>query len=450
MHRSNRRRIGSLVALLLLALSARASGDPAGAPPGREAPAASRAPIEKSEEEALWGRFRRTQSVPAIAREQRELLDLLNQIGYVSGSQSASGSGVQRYRARDAYQGINFYTSGHAPEAVLMDMQGAVLHRWHFEAKVAWPDLRAIETQANARWWRRAKLLPDGSVLAIFAGIGIVKLDRDSKLLWARLNGAHHDLEVQSDGSILTLTREWRRVDFVNPEHPVLEDLVVLLDAKGRELRRVSLLEAFERSPFRALWRERAPRDGDILHANSVFRLDGRLAERDPAFRAGNVLISSRTTNLIAILDLDAATIVWARAGSFRGQHDPKLVGRSRMLLFDNLGLGERSRVIEMDPIAGRSSWVFEGSAAEPFFSRTCGSAERLPNGNLLIVESDNGRAFELTRDKRVVWEFWNPNRAGEKGEWIATLFDLERLPPDYALAWLAPATSAARERPQP
>jgi hypothetical protein len=450
MHFSKRSLRCALIAQFALVAQTGAAGDRPPPPAAREAPTAAPEASGAGESETLWGRFRRAKPGSEAAGEQDELLELLEQIGYVSGSQGAAGSGVQRYRASDAYQGLNFYTSGHAPEAVLMDMQGSVLHRWRFEAAAAWPDVPAIETQSNARWWRRAKLLPNGDVLAIFAGIGIVKLDRASKLSWARLNGAHHDLDVQADGSILTLTREWRRIDFVNPERPVLEDLVVLLDENGRELRRVSLLEAFERSEFRALWRERAPRDGDILHANSVSRLDGRLAKRDPAFRAGNVLISCRTTNVIAILDLDAGKIVWARAGGFRGQHDPKLVGRGRMLLFDNLGLGERSRVIEMDPIAGRPTWVFEGSAAEPFFSRTCGSAERLANGNVLIVESDNGRAFEVTREKRVVWEFWNPNRAGEQGEFIATLFDLERLPLDYARAWLAAKAPVAVERSEP
>lgn len=429
------------LAPLALMLCSAAAGAQEAAP--RPSAADLDADAEAAAGEALWGRFRKARGDHPLGAEQQELLQLLNQIGYASGSQSGAGSGISRHAVGAAYRGLNFYTSGHAPEAVLMDMDGRVLHRWRFEAAAAWPDVPAIETQENARWWRRARLLPKGEVLAIFAGIGIVKLDRDSKLLWARLNGAHHDLEPQPDGSILTLTREWRRIDWVNPEHPVLEDLVVLLDAEGREQTRVSLLEAFEHSPYRALWRDRAGRRGDILHANSVTRLDGRLAARHPAFRAGNVLVSCRSTNVIAVLDLVQKQIVWAQAGGFRGQHDPKLLDDGQLLLFDNLGLGRHSRVIEMDPISGRASWVFQGSDEQPFFTRTCGSADRLPNGNTLIVESDNGRAFELTRDKRIVWEFWNPHRAGAQGEFIATLFDLDRLPPDFADAWLAPAPAA-------
>jgi hypothetical protein len=75
-----------------------------------------------------------------------------------------------------------------------------------------------------------------------------------------------------------------------------------------------------------------------------------------------------------------------------------------------------------------------------PFFSNFCGTAERLPNGNTLIVESDNGRAFEVTSAGAIVWEFHNPHRAGEEGEFIARLFDLVRLPPEFPTAWIEPS----------
>ncbi len=440
-----------LLAPLALALPAAAARAESAAPP---APGHARevAEARAGEEEALWGRFRKARGDRPLDPEQRELLALLNEIGYASGSQSAQGSGVSRHDAARAHRGLNFYTSGHAPEAVLIDMDGRELHRWRLEAQAAWPDVPAVLTQENSRWWRRARLLPNGDVLAIFAGIGIVRVDRDSKLLWARLNGAHHDLELQPDGSIVTLVREWRRIDFVNPDHPVLDDLVVVLDAEGREQRRVSLLEAFERSRYRGFWRDRAGRQGDILHANTVSVLDGRLAARHAAFRRGNILISCRSTDVIAVLDPAKGVIVWAQSGGFRGQHDPKLLDNGQLLLFDNLGPGQASRVIEMDPLSGKASWVFQGSAEEPFFTRTCGSADRLPNGNTLMVESDNGRAIEVSPDKRVVWEFWNPNRAGAQGEFIATLFDVDRVPPEYARGWLgaaaaprAPGASGAR-----
>ena len=43
------------------------------------------------------------------------------------------------------------------------------------------------------------------------------------------------------------------------------------------------------------------------------------------------------------------------------------------------------------------------------FFSELCGTCQRLPNGNTLITESTRGRAFEVTPDKEIVWEFVSP-----------------------------------------
>jgi len=52
------------------------------------------------------------------------------------------------------------------------------------------------------------------------------------------------------------------------------------------------------------------------------------------------------------------------------------------------------------------------------------------------ILKAHLHRAFELTRDQRIVWEFYNPFRAGERSELIAVIFDLVRLPPDFPIEW--------------
>ena len=77
------------------------------------------------------------------------------------------------------------------------------------------------------------------------------------------------------------------------------------------------------------------------------------------------------------------------------------------------------------------------GEPAEAFYSKLAGYDERLPNGNTLITESTNGRAFEVTSDGKIVWEFINPERAGENNELIAVLCNVVRLGPDQ-IDWLA------------
>jgi hypothetical protein len=65
------------------------------------------------------------------------------------------------------------------------------------------------------------------------------------------------------------------------------------------------------------------------------------------------------------------------------------------------------SRVIEVEPATGRIAWKYENGPA--FFSEWGGSVQRLPNGNTLITNSNSGRAFEVTAEGKIVWEFANP-----------------------------------------
>lgn len=53
-----------------------------------------------------------------------------------------------------------------------------------------------------------------------------------------------------------------------------------------------------------------------------------------------------------------------------------------------------------------------------------------------VVTESDNGRAFEITREGEIVWEFYNPHFAGENDEFIAVLRELQRLSADLPISW--------------
>jgi len=150
---------------------------------------------------------------------------------------------------------------------------------------------------------------------------------------------------------------------------------------------------------------------------------------------AGDLLISMLYPDAIAEVAPEAETVTWAMTGPWRRQHQPTLLDNGRLLLFDNRGQHRRSSVIELDPDTGRIVWKYEGTKKTPFYSYASGSCQRLANGNTLITESDNGRAFEVTPEKEIVWEFYNPHRAGEDDELIATLFELIRLPEDYLAA---------------
>jgi hypothetical protein len=374
----------------------------------------------------------------ALTGEQAEAVEQLASLGYASGTQApgTDAGGVVVHDESRAFAGPNLVVSGHAPEATLMDMSGRPLHRWSLDYWTAFPGTDVPRDREAATFWRRARLLDGGELLAIFEGHGLVKLDAASNPVWAYAGRAHHALDLDDEGRIWVLTREIRFLERIHPEKPVLEDFVAVLAPDGTELRKISVLEAFERSVY-APFLETRPEAGDIFHTNALEILDGAHAARVPAFRRGNLLISIHTLNVVAVLDPESRTIVWAMAGPWRHQHEPRLLANGNLLVFDNQGYGGQSQVIELDPVTQQVAWVFRGTPPSAFATELCGASERLPGGTTLITESERGRAFEVAADGTVVWEYRSPHRAGANGELVATLLEVVRLDPATPLDWV-------------
>ena len=375
----------------------------------------------------------------ASRKAQRDRIGALTQLPYLQGYNPATNQrGVIVNDSARAFRGWNLAVSAHGAGAQLLDMSGAVHHRWALGIQSAWPDRKAgADPTGYDQYWRRAELLPGGDLLVVWEYIGLARIDRQSRLLWASANGAHHDLAVSGDGTIYVLTHEMKILPDINPDDPVSEDFVTILKPDGQLVRKISLLTAFDRSDYAAAL---APMqsEGDVLHANSIQILDGSLAGRSPAFAAGNLLVSLRSLNIVAVLDPRAERIVWSLSGLWRGQHAPRILGNGRMLVFDNFGLAraDSSRVLEIDPFSQEIAWRYGEGEGQAIFSESNGSAERLGNGNTLIVESNAGRAFEVTPGGEIVWEYLNPFRTGEKKDLVATLKQLSRLDPGLPVDW--------------
>ena len=77
------------------------------------------------------------------------------------------------------------------------------------------------------------------------------------------------------------------------------------------------------------------------------------------------------------------------------------------------VNLTHGNKTVEFDQ-AGEIVWRVDNSHVAGRFDDPCG-AQRLVNGNTVICSyhqqaPDKPRAFEITRDKQVVWEFFSPN----------------------------------------
>jgi hypothetical protein len=168
--------------------------------------------------------------------------------------------------------------------------------------------------------------------------------------------------------------------------------------------------------------------DIDIMHTNHIEVFDGSKEKFSPLYKSGNLLVSMRHLNAVAILDGKTREILWLWGpANIARQHHPRPLENGNMLIFDN-GLSD-SRIVEITVPEGRVVWSY--AAGEEFFASWGGSNQRLPNGNTLITESNTGYAFEVTPEGDKVWEFANP-LVGDDGErmniWRLTRFDPSQL----------------------
>jgi len=357
----------------------------------------------------------------------------LKALGYVQGSVKATmAGGVSTYDSQKSFEGLNLYLSGHSPSAILMDMEGNLLHLWHYPFENAWKNYPEIEIKDHRSFWRRVHLYENGDLLAIFEGLGMIKLDRSSRLLWTSGFRQHHDVDVHENGDIYVLTRMDTVIPRINERKPVIEDSITILGPDGWVKRRFSLIEALEHYPKHELYWNRAKQvEGDIFHTNSLEILDGAAAHLNPAFAKGNLLVSMRSLNAIFVVDPKKEQVVWGFSDDFEKQHDPQLLPNGKLILFDNMGGSPkrgRSRILEYRLPSMGLVWTYEGTPWDRFYTKDGGLAQRLPNRNTLITETDTGRAFEVTPEGEIVWQFFSPHRTGPGNAYVASLFALERI----------------------
>ncbi len=371
--------------------------------------------------------------------------------------------GVTVHDPSRAQAGATLYTSGHDAAAWLIGMDGEVLHSWRRPYSTVWRPGAAVERpQPDTHvYFRKAMVYPNGDLLVVYEGVGdtpygygVVKLDRNSEVIWSWLGNAHHDIDIGPDGRIYVLTHEL--VDepldgFENLASPRLDDFLVILSPDGEELRKISLIHAIAGSEYRHLLHGvSAYAVADPLHTNTVDVITAAAARNFAFGAAGQILLSFRELGAIGVLDLAREKLVFGSAGLLARPARPGHPGerqsaavRQRRQLRKAEG---RSRVIELDPETMAIAWQYAGTAERPLESRIRADQQRLANGNTLISESNGGRILEVAPDGEIVWEFVNPVRGGERQDRIPIICWAQRLDPDELdSALLTPRPRARR-----
>jgi len=340
-----------------------------------------------------------------------------------------SGSGVVINRPDKTSKGVTFITGliGESLGMQLIDMEGKILNQWRVSFNKIWPVASHLEKQPNDfhQGIRGAKLYENGDVVFNLDRKGLVKIDKCSKVIWKKPFHSHHSIYEDNEGnlwfpSVKKLKRPYRIANLITLEDP---DYVFKISREGKLLKEINIVDAIIRSNMLAkLFSTGKPSpelkdetSGDkYTHLNDVEILEGSKADAFPLFDKGDIMVSIRNFNMIAVIDPDTEEIKWSMTGPFIRQHDPDFLGNGHISVFDNRGgkgsqgfFGD-SRILEIDPVTRKASILYEGSDDNPFVTASMGNHQHLPNGNILITESKRGRVFEVNGEREIVWSYIN------------------------------------------
>ena len=239
--------------------------------------------------------------------------------------------GVVHCEADRCAAGLTLCWSFGDRSARLIDLDGAERHRWSVDFGPRWH-----ETQ----------LLDNGHLLVVacekpynpkqVSEHRLLELAPDSSVVWQSHARVHHDAHRLPNGHTLVAANAPAHYPELR-DAPLIYDYLQELDPAGAAVwnwhfaRHQAELELPPQVEIPDMY-------GDWPHINTVESLPPNAAgEKDPRFRAGNVLVSPRHLHLIFIIDRDTDEIVWQWGrGELLGQHQPTILPNGNILLYDN------------------------------------------------------------------------------------------------------------------
>lgn len=327
--------------------------------------------------------------------------------------------------------GSIFYTSLNQGRysGYLIDKSGTIKHKWTNDDKHGLkpsPHQRLRQKQRDG--WRRGFVYPNGDLLIIKEYAGLVKMDKNSDLLWKKSNNAHHDLD-RYKGGFYVIKADIAKVK----SNDYLVDHIIKITDDGTVKKDINIVKAIGKSKYSGLLRlVNNSSEFDLLHLNTVVAINSKDARRidHPAFKAGNLIITSKKINAIMVLNPNKEKVIWAKLGLMNLGHENTITHAGQLLLFDNFWNEKRSRVIKYDPATDRITWTYTGREVDQFFSSCCGALAETVHNNVLIGEKGSGRILEIHPQNGLVWQYNNPNVMQDGTP--SAIYGVEYYKPDY------------------
>ncbi len=327
------------------------------------------------------------------------------------------------------YEGLNLVTRfGERSKlcAEIMDMNGKILHEWDIGWFKIWPkpehlDRYFVPKSKPGTHIHGAVVMKNGDLIFNFEHLGLVRINRISEVVWRLPYQTHHSIHRNNDGNLWVCGQRRRykpNVNFPNRKPPFDEYTILEVTPEGEIMHEWLISEILHKNGLSGLLAFSFEPGSSRYEINLDDRLHLNDAEPFPStmeegfFKKGDILVSLRNINTIFVFNRDTGKIKYCSTGRFIHQHDPDFIDGNRFSVFDNKSFAEngsvKSRIVIVNAAEDTFEVFFDGGGKIPFYTDIMGKHQWLPNGNLLITESREGRAFEINRRGEVVWEYIN------------------------------------------
>lgn len=297
----------------------------------------------------------------------------------------------------------------------LLDLYGRPVHQWKTEFSGFYSVLRENGNLVTSLISPiDTKNYPSGGRTGI-----IQELDWNGKLVWEyRHEMLHHDFDIMPNGNIVATI--WQKtpkniaaqvkggVAGTEFKGDMYDDEIVEINREGK-----------------VVWSWKAHDNLDVnldgLNSQSTranwTNINGiKYMNKNPIDGGEGYLVSFRAASEVIMISKATGKIIWrSPKGLLGGQHDPTLLENGNVLIFNNniyqafSPVPAGSSIIEINPITNEVVWELgngpKGVEHSKLYSFLVGGAQRLPNGNTLFVDGHKGHLFEVTSDKKIVWD---------------------------------------------
>jgi len=187
------------------------------------------------------------------------------------------------------------------------------------------------------------------------------------------------------------------------------DDAIAKISPAGEVLFKKSIAEILVENGYRGLFAVASEENKDPIHINDI---QPALTDSD-YWQKGDLLLSLRHRSTVMLYRPSTNKILWLKTGPWMNQHDLNFVDDHTISLFGNNIMFDKL-------FEGHNSVYFydfkTNTVSEPYqeimkemavMTLSEGRGTPLPDGDLFLDESNNGRILRVSKDK-VQWEYVN------------------------------------------